>query len=229
MSKILLGARTIQILRNFSQINQSLVIKPGNKLATMSIARTVLARADIDENFESHFAIYDLSKFLSVLSLFNEPELTIKENYVTISSGSKRVNYVFADLSLFEGGADKKDPYKSVIKLPSVDVSFKLTQDTFADIKKALGVLKLPEIAVIGDGETIAIEAVDTKNPTGDVYAVDLGKTEGNFRFIMKDENLKLIAGDYDVEISKKNLARFSGVDVEYFVSVEAGSTFGEK
>ena len=54
MSKMIISPRTIQLLKNFSTINQSLVVKPGGVLSTMSPGRTVLAYARIDEDFEVH-------------------------------------------------------------------------------------------------------------------------------------------------------------------------------
>lgn len=225
MSKIEFSSDTISILKNFSQINQSLVFREGNVLATISLGKTVLAKASIAENVEADFAIYDMSKFLSVLSLFDSPTLKMNDDHVTISSGKKKVNYKFADLSLFTG-KDKIDPYSKEIKLPSIDVEFNLTKEIFADVKKALGVLRLPEIAVVGDGETIAIEAIDSKNSGSDVYSIDLGETDKTFRFIFKEENLKLLPQDYTVQISSKCISKFTGSNVTYDIAVEKTSTF---
>ena len=184
MSKMIISPRTIQLLKNFSTINQSLVVKPGGVLSTMSPGRTVLAYARIDEDFETTFGIYDLPKFLSVMSLFKEPSIIIHEGYMTIMEGSKKVNYTFADLSLLQN-KEKLDPYE-VDKgdlFPTTEVEFHLKEDDFTDIKKAISILRLPEIAVIGDGSTIALEVLDSKNPTGDIYAVEFGETTKKIQF----------------------------------------------
>ena len=52
---------TIEILKNFCSINKSLVIKPGNRLSTLSINKNILAYADVEEQFDSQMSIYDLS------------------------------------------------------------------------------------------------------------------------------------------------------------------------
>ena len=77
---------TIEILKNFCSINKSLVIKPGNRLSTLSINKNILAYADVEEQFDSQMSIYDLSTFLGGLSLFEKPSIdTSKDNYVTVS------------------------------------------------------------------------------------------------------------------------------------------------
>ena len=136
------------------------------------------------------------------MSLFKEPSIVIHDGYMTIMEGSKKVNYMFADLSLLQN-KEKLDPYE-VNKndlFPTVDVEFNLKEDDFADIKKAISILRLPEIAVIGDGSTIALEVLDSKNPTGDIYALELGETTQKFNFIFREENIKIMQGDYKVNI----------------------------
>lgn len=215
-----LDTRTTQILKNFASINPSILFKPGNKLSTISAGKTVMARANINQEIDGAFAIYDLSRFLGTLSLFNEPELTVKEKYMEISHGKRKINYTFTEPSLIVTPPEKE------IKLPDPEVSFSITADELAEVMKALSVLSLPEIAVVGDGETIAVQAVDSKNPSGDIYSVDVGTTGARFRMIIRADNLRLLPGDYNVEISSKGLSHFSSSDVEYFIAVESNSTY---
>ena len=80
-----LSAKTVQILANFAAINSSILFKKGNVIKTISNAQNILAKAVVDETFPQDFAIYDLSQFLSAISLFNDPVLIFdNENYVTI-------------------------------------------------------------------------------------------------------------------------------------------------
>ena len=46
-----LSENTLQVLRNFSGINQNLLIKTGTNLKTISEARNVVATADVTESF----------------------------------------------------------------------------------------------------------------------------------------------------------------------------------
>ena len=80
-----LTSNTISILKNFSTINQNLMVKTGNTLSTMSAMKNIVAQAEVTETFPQEFAIYDLNEFLSALSLFEEPELNFRDQYVTIT------------------------------------------------------------------------------------------------------------------------------------------------
>jgi hypothetical protein len=92
-----LDQRTLQVLKNFSSINPSILFRSGNNLTTVTPTKTIFAKAALEQEFPSQFAIYDLNRFLSVLSLFDDPELEIGERSVVVRAGRKKVNYVFAD------------------------------------------------------------------------------------------------------------------------------------
>lgn len=216
-----LESKTIQILKNFSSINPSIQFNPGTALSTISPMKTVVAKATMAETIPSSFAIYDLSKFLGVLSLFESPELIIGERSMDISGGSQKVSYTFADPKLIVTPNDKE------IKMPPAEIQFRLTGDDLSKVLKAMGVLQLPEIAVTGDGQSMYIEAIDSKNPSSDTYKVRLADTELTFKMIFKAENIKIMSGDYDVQISSQGIAYFKGTDVEYWIATEASSTFG--
>jgi len=168
-----LEGRTISILKNFASINPSILFKPGANLRTMSPQKTILAQATIKETsgIPGEFAIYDLSRFLSVLSLFQQPSLSHKEKFVEISDGHQKVNYTYADPSMIVVASEKT---------PSVgtDVQFTLSADVLSKVQKAMGVLNMPELAVVGDGVNIAVQAIDSRNPSGDSFAINVGTTE---------------------------------------------------
>jgi len=181
-----------------------------------------MAKATITEQVPSSFAIYDLSKFLGVLSLFESPELIVGERAMEIAGGQQKVNYTFADPKLIVTPNDKE------IKMPPCEIKFKLTADDLSKVLKAMGVLQLPEIAITGNGTDMNIEAIDSKNPSSDTYKVRLGDTGLNFKMIFKAENIKIMSADYDVEISSQGISHFKGVDIEYWIATEASSTFAE-
>lgn len=215
-----LSSRTLQILKNFATINPSLLFKPGKTLATISPTKTMQAKATVVEQFDNEFAIYDLSRFIGVLSLFEDPDVLVDKSFLTIANNGHKVNYVYAEKDLIV------TPSKE-IKMPVADVNFSLTGSHLISVMKALNVLSLPEVAVIGDGASIKFSALNTKNPSGDVYSVDVGETTHNFKMVFKAENMKLLMGDYDVAITSKGLGHFKGSDVEYWIATESTSTFG--
>lgn len=217
-----LEGRTLSILKNFATINPSILFKPGDTLKTVSPTKTILAHAKLNQTVAKEFAIYDLSKFLSVISLFEQPAFKIEDKYVVISDNQQRVNYTFADPSMIVL------PPEKIPQIANPEISFKFTSATLDRVQKAMGILKMPEIAVVGDGKTMFIEAVDSRNPSGDVFAIEVGVTPHTFKMIFKSENLKVIAGDYDVNISSKGIAHFQGEDVDYWIVAESSSTFRE-
>jgi hypothetical protein len=212
--------KTIQILRNFSTINPSIIFKPGNTLKTISQSKTIMARASIQQQIQSTFAIADLAQFLSAISMFEDPVLEPENGYMSIGKGTEKIKYTFAEPSLIMAPPEKE------IVLPAPEVVFQLKNDLLSRLQKAIGIIGAPEIAVTGNGESIFIEAFNSKDSSKSQYKAEIGQTSLKFKFIFLQENIKLLPGDYDVAISKKGLAHFRGDGIEYWVAVEATSTF---
>lgn len=215
-----ISTNTLNVLKNFAKINPSIVVQEGNVLKTISPSKTIMAKGTVDTTFDKKFAIYNLDRFISTVSLFNDPELKFGEKSVEIYDGNRKSQYTYADETTITKAPDRE------INLPSVDVSFRLTNENLKDVEKAAGVLGVPEIVVFGDGKTVFLQAADTKNPSGDVYSINIGETDKTFRAIFKFENIKIIADDYDVTISSKGISHFSGKNAEYWIAVEQSSTF---
>jgi hypothetical protein len=215
-----LNAKTINILKNFSTINPSIVLKPGNVVSTISPNKTIMARANVPDEFTGTYGIYALNRFISALSLFENPELDFGSEFVRISAENRSVQYHFSDPSVIMVAPDKE------IKLPTVDVAFKLTNKDIQTVMKALGVLSLPEIAVVGNGDKISLQAIDSKAGTADNYSINVGETDLAFRAIFRAENMKMMDGDYEVKISSKGISQFVGVEATYWIAVESTSTF---
>ena len=215
-----IDATTTAVLKNFAKINPSILIQEGNVLKTMSTNKTIMAKATVSTTFPKRCAIYNLDKFLSSFSLYNDPELEFDEKMVRFSDATRIGHCTYADESTITKAPDKE------LTLPSVDASFKLTNENLKDVERALGILGVPEIVVVGNGTDILIQAADTKNPSGDTYSIKIGTTDKIFKAIFKSENIKIIPGDYDVDISARGISRFQGKEAEYWIAVESTSTF---
>lgn len=211
---------TINVLKNFAKINPSIVVQEGNVLKTLSPTKTIMAKAKVKTEFSKRFAIYNLDRFISIVSIFTDPEFKFGDKSVDISDKNKKIHYIYADEHTLTKAPEKD------INLPSIDVKFKLTNEHLKDVEKAAGILGLPEIAVVGDGKNISLQAIDSKNPTGDVYSIQIGETDKEFKAIFKAENIKIISTDYDVNISSKGISHFVGEEVEYYIAVESNSSF---
>ena len=106
--KMKLSEKTLNILKNFSSINQSILVKQGNKLRTISVAKNILAEAEIKEEFPRDFAIYDLNQFLNGLSLHQDPEMDFSpDSYLSIREGKRRVKYFYADTNVIISPPEK--------------------------------------------------------------------------------------------------------------------------
>jgi len=220
-----LSESTISLLKNFSSINQSLLFKEGNKLRTISVMKNILVEANVSETFPKDFGIYDLNQFLNGLSLHSSPDLDFEnDQYVVIKEGKSRSKYFFADPSVIVAPPEKE------ITLPSEDVCFVLTSQQLEKLKKAASVYQLPDISAIGENGVVKLVARDKKNDTSNDFSIVVGETDENFVFNFKEENLKIVPGNYDVVVSSKLLSRFSNqnIDVTYYIALEPDSTFGE-
>lgn len=215
-----LEPKTLQILKNFSNINPSLYFKAGNCLSTIDPNKSIVAYANLDQEITKPFAVYELSRFLSTLSLFDSPELEITDRSVVISQGKRKINYTLTEPSLLVTPPDGKINFKN----PQIE--FELPSQKLQEIQKALSVLSLPEICVNGDGQTVSVIAMDHKNPTGDTYSVEVGETTSRFKMFIRSENLKFIPGDYAVSISTQPMSRFKSDVVEYYIAIESHSSY---
>jgi len=217
-----LSNSTTNILKNFSTINQSILIKEGNKLKTISVMKNILAEAEIEEEFEREFAIYDLNQFLSGLSLYNAPDLDFGESYLTIRDGSRRAKYFFADPNVIVSPPDKE------ISLPSRDVCFTVATQQLDALLKAAAIYQVSDLSAVGRNGKVELVVHDKKNDTSHDFVEEVGVTDDEFCFNFKVENIKIIPGSYDVVISSKLLAEFTNknVNLKYYIALEPDSTY---
>ena len=218
-----LSEKTLTLLKNFSNINQSILFKQGSSLRTISVMKNILAEATIDEDLPTDFGIYDLGQFLNGLALHTRPELDFQnEGYVYIKEGRMRSKYFFADPKVIVTPPEKE------ITLPSEDVSFTLSTDQLDKLLKAAGIYQLPDLTVVGKNGVVKIQVRDRKNDTSNDFAITVGETDDSFEFYFKVENIKILPGTYNVAVSKKLLSRFTSqnYNLKYSIALEPDSTF---
>jgi len=222
-----LSENTLSVLRNFSGINQNILIESGNTIKTISEAKNVLATAVVGEEFPNRFGIYDLNEFINALGLVDTPNLQFEEEYVVISdsSGRSKVKYFYSSEETLT------TPQKG-ITMPSADVSFTLDNDTLNRLKKAASALGHDELSISAKDGILSLSVVDSENMTSNAYSIDVDGeyAEGTtFNFILSIGNLKILPGDYEVQISQKLVSQFSNkeTNVKYWIALEKSSTFG--
>lgn len=217
-----ISSETLNVLKNFSNISPSLVVKAGNVLRTISPMKNIYAKFESEETFDSDFALYDLNEFLGGLSLFKDPEFVFDETHVKIKSGRSSVKYFFSDSSVISAPPEKD------IVLPSSDVEFQLSDTDLNSLLKASSVYQLPDLSLVSqDGEMLLIVR-DKNNDSSNTYAVSVGKSDSKFCFNFKVENLKILPGVYNVTVSSPNLSVFqhNRLNLCYWIALEPDSFY---
>jgi gp45 sliding clamp, C terminal len=226
------NSNTISILENFSDINPSLLFRPGTTLATISPVKTIVAKAQLDEEIPQEFAIYDLKGFLKMFSFFDGSRIVnIEEKWLTITS----------DKQYFRNGFAAKDiiiaPPNKDIKLASPEVSFALSNDTLKRAMKVLATFRGPikaedspfNLGIVGDGSKVELVVNNWKNRSSNIFRLELEPTDKKFQVVFKETNLKLMNDSYKVEIYKKGMGHFKGSVIEYFIAFEADNSWFEE
>ena len=221
-----LNQNTIDTLKNFAGINTNILIKEGDELSTISTMRNIFAKAKISDQFTKEFGIYDLNEFLSVLSGFNKPEVSLQDkNMLITSEGSRKTKYWYSDPSVIVS------PTKEV-NMPEADVNFSLSSSNYKELLKMAAILKSPDLALVGTkGGDILLKVCDKKNDTSNTFEIIVGKdATADYTFYFKVENLKMISGDYDVSVSSKSISHFKNkkLPIEYWIALEPDSTINK-
>ena len=218
---------TLNVLRNFSGINQNIMIRSGNNIKTMSETRNMIATADVSEQFTKDFGIYDLNEFIGVMGLVDTPSLKFEDDFVIVSdsSGRSKIKYFYAAEETLTTAT--KD-----VNMPEADVKFTLDNDTLNRLKKAASTLGHSEVSIKAKDGVLSLSVVENQNATSNAFSIDIDgefKEDAVFNFIIDISNLKILPGDYDVEISSKLITQFSHkeLSVKYWIALEKSSTYG--
>ena len=222
-----LSDTTLDILRNYSAINQNLLIEPGNAIKTVNESRTILSTATIAESFPKEIGIYDLNEFIGAMSLVQKPTLDFKDEYITLSDESGR-----ASVKYFTAAKETLTKQQKTLSMPEADVKFKLDNDTFNKLKKAASTLGHKELSITAKDGVLSFSVIENQHATSNAFSIDIDgefKQDAVFNFILNISNIKILAGDYDVEISSKLITQFKhkGLGVTYWIALEKSSTYG--
>jgi hypothetical protein len=222
MSKVILSKKTLDVLKNFSTINSSIVFRKGSTVRTISNAENILAKFTGEEVFPTDFAIYDLSQFLSGISLFDDPQLEFTSNdFVSIRGGRTSAKYYFSDPEITLKSAPEKN-----VNFPGADLQFNLSGDDLIALQKASAVYGLPDLTFRSEEglDTIKLILRDKENDTSNTYDLTVaGCSTGTYSLDLKIENIRLLPGDYTVKVSKHLISEWTNVnaDLTYYIALE--------
>jgi hypothetical protein len=242
-TNIQLSKSTIDLLRNFSTINKSILIQEGSYIQTMSVNKNIIGMGKIKEFIPNDMAIYDLPLFLGALSLFKKPWLNFPDDKKVIifdeETKGKTVFYYSDPEIIVTPPEFNKD-------LPDQELMFDLPQADITQLLQAAKVYGVEDLCINGFQGEYSICVRDNKNKTSNVFSLPLKKVnfyqgeqpnEGadakpykltperqTFCYCFKVENLKLMDASYHVLISNKNIANFNSLthsELNYFVAME--------
>lgn len=196
-----LSDNTLEIMKNFSQINANLFIeKDTNLLRTVALSKNIFAEVEVAETFPENVGILNLHKLLQTISMFDDPDFQFNDSHILITeaTGRNTFTYYYTDPSCLTY------PKASVKDFPT-PVSFILNESTIEQIIKASKVTQLPDIKIKYDANVVSLELKDCQNPTSNVFSFQAdGEGDTSLEAFMKVENLKLVAGDYKFFISDR-------------------------
>ena len=194
-------------------------------MTTISPGKTILARSTLKESFPHDFCVYDLNQLLTLLSLDRDSEIDFDDSNIFIRGNNTETKYRKTSKEMIISPPDK------TLVLPSVEVSFKLSEENLLTLLKGANVLQSPHISVNSKNGKLTLTCFDAKNDSAHTRSISLNEDfVGDIRAVFLTENLKMIPGTYDVEISSKGLASFKNThqELEYWIAIEAKeSTFG--
>lgn len=224
MTTVNLSKNTFSILKNFATLNSNLLVKPGNVIKTITPSKNGMAVATVEETFDTEFGIWDLNKFLGVVSLFNNPNFTFGEKSVKIKNGGDSiVNYYYSEPKLLS--VPTKD-----VNMPPVDLSIELTEKNFLELQKASSVMQLPDLIFTSDDDKIIVMVSDISDPTSNSYKITLATPESSvpeFMFHFKMENIKILQGDYKINFANNIVGEFvnKNIPLKYWFAMEANTS----
>jgi len=230
MTQLKLSLNTLRVLKNFSEINGSILVREGSRLKTISVGENMIAQYDCEEKFPITFGIYDLRQFITGLDLFPDPTLEFKNNdYVIINGGGRKTKFFFSDPEITIKAAPDRD-----VNFPESDLSFGLSVGTLLTLKRASMVYGLPDLKITSLDGVITLSLCDRENDTTNTFEeIVPGDSTGDYEFFIKVENLRLAVGEkssstdntklYDVKISSKLISQWTNVSspLTYYIALE--------
>ena len=220
-----ISGSTLEVLQNFSSINNGITVQTGNEIKTISPMKNIFGKATISDNFTNEFSVYDLPEFLATVSLLGkDAEFDFGEKSVNISGGGASATYNYADASMIISPPEKD------ITMPNPEVVFDIDDNLLSKLKKASAVLSLPDLVLESNGTVVTLTVKDKKNPSSNQFSEVIMDGDGQtYAMNFKMENIKIVNDEYTVYVSSKGLSQFVAKTkgLEYFIALEPDSVFG--
>lgn len=224
-----LSEKTLKVLKNFSEINNTIYIRSGSNLVTVDPQLRIVADVGLEETFPQDFAMYNLSEFLGVNSAQDGCELDFESDRIVFKSDSSksRLEYFYSDPTTVQDAMPTRNKIPTVFSDNSIVHRFTISDSQLKSIRLNASLLSLTHITFVGSESSIQMIVRDlSSRSTQNKYTISLDSTssgEYEQEFNMLFENLKIIPDSYSVELSP-SVAHFTGVNsgIEYWIVLEA-------
>ena len=212
-----LSVETVNVLKNFSMINPSVMVEGGNEIVTMAPSKTIVAKAKTDEQFRQPFAIYELSKFLGIISMLEEPEYDWGKDSVEITAKNGNVTYAYADPSMIVAPIAKSIPMENII------TTFQLEQNHITNVIKAASILQTDLVRIYCEDGNLKVGTADYKNPGAHKFDQVIKEIDNvDFSVFVKTENIvKVLPDEYTVSVDQKQIIEFRNNRNTYWIVSE--------
>ena len=220
-----ISGNTLEVLQNFSSINNGITVNIGNEIKTISPMKNIFGKATVEDNFTSEFSVYDLPEFLATISLLgSDAEFEFGDNSVNISGNGASATYNYAESSMIIAPPEKD------ITMPNPEIVFDISTELLSKLQKASAVLSLPDLVLESNGTVVTLTVRDKKNPSSNQFSEVIMDGDGQtYTMNFKMENIKVVKDEYTVKVSSKGLSQFVAKNkgLEYFIALEPDSVFG--
>jgi hypothetical protein len=220
VTKMRLSKETYNILKNFAAINSNILIQPGNLLKTVSAGKNIYVEAKVTEDFDVDVPIWDLNKFLGIVSMFNNPDLEFHDTHVVITNGRSSVTYYYSEPSLLTVPTRE-------IKMPATVTRFDLEEKDLNEILKASSVLQVSDLRMVGADGKFIISVDDSGQSTSNSFeiVIDENYTGKDFEGTINVSEMKFIPGSYSVELTDTIISKFThkSLDLSYYIAIKRG------
>ena len=220
VTKMRLSKDTYNILKNFAAINSNILISPGNVLKTISPGKNIYVEATISEDFDVDVPIWDLNKFLGIVSMFSNPDLEFHDTHVVVSNGRSSVTYYYSEPSLLTVPTRE-------LKMPKTTIKFDLDEKDLNEILKAASILQVSDLRMIGGEGSFRIMVDDSSQSTTNSFEIVLDEnyTGKDFEGTLNVSEIKFIPGSYTVELSDTIISKFThkSLELAYYIAIKRG------
>ena len=219
-----LSNSTLKILRNFSDINNTILIRKGKSIVTVDPQKRIVADANIHESLPQDFAIYDLNKFLGVNSIWENSDLNFETDKVVFKKDSRFLDYFYSDPTVVQDAEPVRQKIPTVFNEDSIVQKFSLSEDDLKLLRQNASLLSFTHVSFVSDSDGMRVVSQDISTPTHGKFNLQVsGESKESGSYNMLFENLKILPDSYDVEVSP-TVAHFVGktTGVQYWIVMEA-------